>query len=75
MPVSKTSFAERRSRIEAREAIQSHAMMGKRKRRRSLRERMLTLPCLVGLGILTGGPAYAWVATSNELHWIRQLLG
>lgn len=61
MPVSSQSFAERRSRIVTREAKRM-SLLGKRKRRRPLRERMLTLPFMVGVGILAGGPAYALVS-------------
>ena len=68
MPISHTTFEERLARIAKGETEDVAAKVGKPKRkRRSFRARLFTFPCLVGIGILTGGTAYAWVATDQGM--------
>ncbi len=66
MAISKTTFEERLQRINNGEAIDQAAIVGRPKKRRSLRGRCFTFPFMVGVGILTGLPAYAWATTTQS---------
>ncbi|NNE51925.1 MAG: hypothetical protein HKN30_05930 [Sulfitobacter sp.] len=63
MAISTTSFEERVTRIEARH----EERFGQPKRRRGSR---ITFPFFAGIGIVMGGTAYAFAATTNEIQWI-----
>ena len=65
--ISTTTFEERLARISKGETGNPAVKVERRKARRSFGARLMTFPCLVGLGILSGGTAYAWVATNSEL--------
>lgn len=74
MAVSTTTFQERLARIESGTAPNTIAAAGKAKRRAARPKRNpFTFPFFVGLGILTGGTAYAWVATVPEYQWVMAL--
>ena len=67
MAISTTTFEERLARIDKGQTGNPAAKGRRRKSRRSLGARLFSFHCLVGLGILSGGTAYAWVATQSEL--------
>ena len=67
MAVSKTTFDERLARINKGETVDRAAIVGKKAKSRSLRSRLMTIPCLTGIGILTGLPAYAWASTKPDV--------
>ncbi|KIN60629.1 hypothetical protein Z945_1604 [Sulfitobacter noctilucae] len=75
MAVSTTTFEERLSRINNGQTVDAAAKVGRTKNRRSFRARMLTFPCLVGVGILTGGAAYAFASVQPEMQWVMALAG
>ena len=65
MPQSTTTFEERLARIKDAQTVdRSRIGGGKKGKGRPLRSRLLTIPSLTGIGILTGLPAYAWASTS-----------
>lgn len=69
MPVSQTSFDERVHRINRGLTDDAKAKYKRSRPRRSLRQRCMTVPFLVGLGILLGGTGYAYVEeTQPELN-------
>ncbi len=63
MPISQTSFEQRVNRINRGQTPDAKAKNKRSKKRRSLRQRCLTVPFLVGVGILLGGTGYAYVET------------
>lgn len=75
MAISTTTFEERLARINSGATVDVAAKVGQViAPKRSLRARLLTFPCLVGLSILTGGTAYAWAATTQtDVTWIMAL--
>ncbi|KIN64155.1 hypothetical protein Z946_3042 [Sulfitobacter noctilucicola] len=73
MPKSQTSFDERIKRINRGQTCDSSATVGKTKHRRPLRARMLTFPFFVGVGILTGGTAYAFASVQPDMQWVALL--
>ncbi|NNK15456.1 MAG: hypothetical protein HKP51_00975 [Sulfitobacter sp.] len=82
MAISKATFEERLARINNGQSVDQAAIVGRPKKRRSIRARCFTFPFMVGVGILTGGTAYAWVATQpdlnlalSELQWVLALAG
>ena len=75
MAVSHTSFEERLQRIS--KAPNATAFRGpteselkKAVIRPKSQSAKFTVPFFVGVGILTGGTAYAWAATSTEYQWV-----
>lgn len=74
MAVSTTTFEERIQRIAAGQTVDQTALPG-RKTRRTSRKSKLSLSVLLGLGLLTGGAAYAYAATGGDYHWIISLAG
>lgn len=75
MAVSQTTFDQRLSRINKGQTVDVAAKVGTQKPRRSWRARCLTFPFFVGVGILTGGTAYAWAATRPEMQWVMAFAG
>jgi len=73
MAVSQTSFDERISRINQ---SQNGSAFGKSKKSgdRS-KSAKFTFPFFVGVGILTGGSAYAWAAQVPEYQWVVAFAG
>jgi hypothetical protein len=70
MPVSQTTFDQRIQRINKGLSTDASGRFVRSKRRRSFKARCKTFPFLVGAGILTGMPAYAYVATEPEMYWV-----
>lgn len=75
MAVSQTSFEQRLKRINR--APNATALCGptaselkKAVARPKSKNAKFTFPFFVGVGILTGGTAYAWAATSTEYQWV-----
>ncbi|MEW9921978.1 hypothetical protein AB2B41_20420 [Marimonas sp. MJW-29] len=82
MAISSTTFEQRIARINKVEAAESEVHQTRSKQRRSLAARCLTFPFIVGVSILSGGAAYAWAATQDEipvalmdLQWVLSLAG
>ncbi len=75
MAVSQTSFEQRLARINKGQTVDAAAKVGRGNVKRSLKARCLTFPFMLGVGILTGGSAYAWVATKPEVQWVLALAG
>lgn len=75
MAVSNTTFEQRLSRINNGQTDDVAAKVGRKKNRRPMRARCLTFPFFVGLGILTGGTAYAFAATQSEFQWVMAFAG
>ncbi len=76
MAVSTTTFEERLARINNGQTVDRAATVGRRSTAsRPFRARMLTFPFLVGVGILTGGTAYAFAAVQPEMSWVMALAG
>lgn len=71
MAISQTSFDQRIKRINS---GQTDTMIA-RSNRRTLRARLLTVPALTGIFILTGGTAYAFAATQPEMQWVMAFAG
>ncbi len=72
MAISQTSFDQRIKRING---GQTMTASNARNTRRSLRARLLTVPALTGIFILTGGTAYAFAATKPEMQWVMAFAG
>ncbi len=75
MAISQTSFDQRLSRINSGQTTDVAAEVGQNKSRRSIRARCLTFPFMLGVGILTGGTAYAFAAAQPEMQWVMALAG
>ena len=75
MAVSTTTFEERLARINKGQTVDRAATVGRAKTSRPFRARMLTFPFMVGVGILTGGTAYAFAAVQPEMSWVIALAG
>ena len=75
MAISQTTFEERLSRINNGQTVDSAAKIGQKKKRRPMRSRCYTFPFFVGVGILTGGAAYAFATTQQEVQWVLALAG
>ncbi|MFK7835443.1 MAG: hypothetical protein AB8B60_04425 [Sulfitobacter sp.] len=77
MAISSTSFDQRIARINKGETQDNAAKVGRgrSKQGRSIRARCFTFPFFVGVGILTGGTAYAFAATQPEMQWVLALAG
>jgi hypothetical protein len=75
MAVSSTSFEERLARINKGQTVDKAAILGSSKTRRPFRARCLTFPFMVGVGILTGGTAYAFAISPAEMQWVMALAG
>ncbi|MCX7560808.1 hypothetical protein OS190_14620 [Sulfitobacter sp. F26204] len=75
MAISQTTFEERLARINNAQTGGVAAKISGKKQRRPLRARCLTFPFFVGLGILTGGAAYAFVSSQQEIQWVIALAG
>jgi hypothetical protein len=73
MAVSQTSFEDRLSRINK---TQNGSVFGVAKKSggRS-KSAKFTFPFFVGVGILTGGSAYAWAAQIPEYQWVIAFAG
>ena len=72
MAVSQTSFDERISRINK---SQNGSVFGKGKKSGRSKSAKFTFPFFVGVGILTGGSAYAWAAQVPEYQWVVAFAG
>lgn len=66
MAISTTTFDERLKRINSGQTVDQAAIVGRSKKRKSLRGRCFTFPFMLGVGILTGLPAYAWASTTQS---------
>lgn len=76
MAVSTTTFEERLSRINKGQTVDVSAQVGGRKKKsRSIKARCLTFPFLIGVSILAGGAAYAFVTVQPEMDWVIALAG
>ncbi|MEP5732356.1 MAG: hypothetical protein ABJL67_23655 [Sulfitobacter sp.] len=75
MAISQTTFEQRISRINKGQTEDSASKGVRAKKGRSFKARCFTFPFLVGVGILTGGAAYAWAATTPEMQWVLALAG
>lgn len=77
MAISQTTFEQRVNRINKGKTVDAAAKVGlNAKGRRTLRTRCFTFPFFVGVGILTGGAAYAFASTgTTELQWVVALAG
>lgn len=75
MAVSTTTFEERLARINGGQTVDVAAKVGRTATHRPFRARMLTFPFMVGVGILTGGAAYALAYTPTEITWVLALAG
>lgn len=75
MAISTTTFEQRLARINAGQTVDVSAQVGHNKKRRQMRTRMFTFPFFVGIGILTGGTAYAFASTQPEMQWVIALVG
>lgn len=75
MAISHTTFDQRLARINKGQTTDVAAKVGRSKSRRPMRARCLTFPFLVGVGILTGGTAYAFAAVQPEMQWVMALAG
>ncbi len=78
MAISQTTFEQRVTRINKGQTVDMSAKVGGKKRKknhRPLRARCFTFPFFVGVGILTGGAAYAFAATQPEVQWVLALAG
>ena len=75
MAISTTTFAERIGRIEkhqsGRQAVETCS--SPRKSAARSRRARFTFPFFFGVGILTGGSAYAWVVTRADPQWVLVL--
>ena len=75
MAISTTTFAERIGRIEThqngRHAAETRS--SPRKRAKKPRRARFTFLFFFGVGILTGGSAYAWVVTRADPQWVLVL--
>ncbi|MBM1631603.1 hypothetical protein JQV27_02045 [Sulfitobacter mediterraneus] len=75
MAISTTTFAERIGRIEKHQSGRltvetcSSPQLSAGKTRRT----RFTFPFFFGVGILTGGSAYAWVVTRADPQWVMVL--
>lgn len=74
MAISTTTFEQRIQRIADGQAV-DNSQKALKNRAKASRKPKLTFPFLVGLGILTGGAAYAFAATGTEYQWIMSLAG
>ncbi|KHA51770.1 hypothetical protein [Sulfitobacter geojensis] len=75
MAISSTTFEERLARINNGQTVDQAAILGTSKTRRSFRARCLTFPFMVGVGILTGGTAYAFATSPADMQWVMALAG
>tara|TARA_R110002072_G_scaffold22400_25_gene78567 strand:+ start:8424 stop:8666 length:243 start_codon:yes stop_codon:yes gene_type:complete len=80
MAVSQTSFDERISRINKAQNGSAFGMAkksrGKKPQHRARsKSAKFTFPFFVGVGILTGGAAYAWAATTPKYQWVLAYAG
>lgn len=64
MPISQTTFDQRIARIEKAQRITAV----RKAPTLSFGARLLSLPCLTGIGILTGFTGYAWANTQPAVH-------
>ncbi len=75
MPISQTTFEQRVRRINKGLTDDAKAKRRRSRPRRSVRERCLTFPFLVGISILVGGTGYAYVDTQPEVvHMVNSQL-
>ena len=82
MAVSHTSFDQRLQRINKAPNATAYcgptaselkkAVVRSKSKSKSAK---FTFPFFVGVGILTGGTAYAWSATSSEYQWVLAFAG
>ena len=75
VPVSTTTFQQRVARIEAGNTPHSEQLVKKTKKSRRKRSGLFSVPFLVGVGILTGGTAYAWFETQTDITWVMAFAG
>lgn len=75
MAVSHTSFDERIARINKAQNGSALGVSKKSRGRGGAKSSIFTFPFLVGVGILTGGTAYAWAATKPEYQWVLAFAG
>ncbi len=74
MAISQTTFDQRLSRIN-KTANGSTFGLTHKSRKAGSKGSKFTFPFFVGVGILTGGTAYAWAAQAPEYQWIIAFAG
>ncbi|MEM7520223.1 MAG: hypothetical protein AAF307_04220 [Pseudomonadota bacterium] len=76
MAVSTTTFEQRLARINKGQTVDVAAQVGRSSAAKArVKARIMTFPFLVGVGILTGGTAYAWASVQPEMQWVVALAG
>lgn len=70
MPISNTTFDQRLARINSGQTVDVASLVGKKKKRRSFRDKCMNVPFFTGAGILVGLPGYAYATTSSDIRWV-----